>query len=168
MPKMSTESNLKDAFAGESQANRKYLAFSKKADEEGFEQVAKLFRAVAESETVHALNHLKILGIGDTKENLNAAIQGETYEFTEMYPAFIEGARNENNSEAMDSFRWANEVEKIHAEIYRRALEAVGSGKDLDAIDYNMCKNCGYVAEGEAPEACPVCGFLKSQFKMIE
>jgi len=168
MPKMSTESNLKDAFAGESQANRKYLAFSKKANEEGFEQVAKLFRAVAESETVHALNHLKILGIGDTKENLNAAIQGETYEFTEMYPAFIEGARNENNSEAMDSFRWANEVEKIHAEIYRWALEAVGSGKDLDAIDYNMCKNCGYVAEGEAPEACPVCGFLKSQFKMIE
>ncbi len=165
---MSTESNLKDAFAGESQANRKYLAFSKKAKEEGFEQVAKLFKAAAESETIHALNHLKILGVGDTKRNLSDAIKGETYEFTEMYPGFIEEARGENNTEAVDSFRWANDVEKIHAEIYKRALDAVDAGDDLKAAEYNLCENCGYIAEGEAPEGCPVCGFPKNQFRRVE
>jgi len=165
---MSTESNLKDAFAGESQANRKYLAFSKKAREEGFEQVARLFKAAAESETIHALNHLKVLGVGDTKKNLADAVEGETYEFTEMYPGFIEEARNENNTEAADSFRWANEVEKIHAEIYKRALESVDKGDDLGVVEYNLCNNCGYIAEGETPKGCPVCGFPKNQFRGVE
>jgi len=165
---MSTESNLKDAFAGESQANRKYLAFSKKVKEEGFEQVAKLFKAAAESETIHALNHLKVLGVGDTKRNLADAVEGETYEFTEMYPGFMEGANAENNKEAVASFRWANEVEKIHAELYKRALESVDKGDDLGVVEYSLCNNCGYIAEGEAPKGCPVCGFPKNQFKIIE
>ncbi|MBU4266652.1 MAG: rubrerythrin family protein [Candidatus Altiarchaeales archaeon] len=165
---MSTESNLKDAFAGESQANRKYLAFSKKAREEGFEQIARLFRAAAESETIHALNHLRILGVGDTKKNLADAVEGETYEFTEMYPGFIEEAKGENNTKAIDSFTWANNVEKAHAGLYKRALERVDEGNDLEAAEYNLCENCGYIAEGEALGGCPVCGFPKNQFRIIE
>ena len=165
---MSTESNLKDAFAGESQANRKYLAFSKKAREEGFEQIARLFRAAAESETIHAMNHLKILGIGDTKKNLADSIEGETYEFTEMYPGFIEEANSENNTNAVDSFTWANNVEKTHAELYKKALDAVDAGDDLEVVEYNLCNNCGYIMEGEALGGCPVCGFPKNQFRRVE
>jgi len=151
-----TEKNLAEAFAGESQANRKYLAFAKKAEEEGYKQVAKLFRAAAEAETVHAHNHLRELkGIKSTKENLEEAIGGESYEFLTMYPAMIEEAKAENNTTALRSFNIANEVEKIHHALYKKALEDIGKNKEAD---YYICKVCGYTAEGDAPDTCPVCG----------
>lgn len=161
-----TEKNLADAFAGESQANRKYLAFAKKAEEEGYRQIAKLFRAAAEAETVHALNHLKELaGIKSTRENLEAAINGESYEFEKMYPQMIEDAKAEKNDSALRSFSYANEVEKIHAELYRKALENIGKNPD---VDYYVCQVCGNTVEGEAPEECPICGAKKQAFKRIE
>jgi rubrerythrin len=151
-----TEQNLKDAFAGESQANRKYLAFAKKAEEEGFKQVAKLFRAAAEAETVHAHNHLRELkGIRSTKENLEEAINGESYEFLKMYPAMIDDAKGEDIKGALRSFEIANEVEKVHHALYKKALENLGKNTETD---YYICKVCGYTAEGGAPDTCPVCG----------
>ena len=161
-----TEKNLQDAFAGESQANRKYLAFAKKADKEGYTQAARLFRAAAEAETVHAHNHLKQLdGIKSTKENLEAAINGESFEFQEMYPRMIKDAEEEDNKGALRSFNYANEVEKIHANLYRKALENLGSNEEAD---YYVCELCGYTAEGEAPDKCPVCGAKKELFKRVE
>ncbi|MFN3479547.1 MAG: rubrerythrin family protein [Thermodesulfovibrionales bacterium] len=161
-----TEKNLSDAFAGESQANRKYLAFAKKAEEEGYKQIAKLFRAAAEAETVHALNHLKELGgIKSTRENLEAAINGESYEFEKMYPQMIEDAKAEKNDSALRSFNYANEVEKIHADLYKKALENIGKNPD---VDYYVCQVCGNTVEGEAPEECPICGAKKQAFKRIE
>jgi len=163
---MKTEKNLSEAFAGESQANRKYLAFAKKAEEEGYKQVARLFRAAAEAETVHALNHLRELGgIKSTKENLEAAINGESYEFQKMYPQMIEDARAEGNEGALKSFNFANEVEKIHAELYRKALENLGKNPD---INYYVCQVCGNTVEGEAPDECPICGAKKQAFKRID
>ena len=124
---MSSMDNLKNAFAGESQANRKYLAFAKKAEEEGFKQVASLFRAAAEAETVHAHNHLRVMGgVRSTKENIQEAIGGETFEFTKMYPQMIEEARKGGNKQAQQSFEFANKVEKIHAELYQKALNSLG------------------------------------------
>jgi rubrerythrin len=161
-----TEKDLQDAFAGESQANRKYLAFAKKADQEGYKQIAKLFRAAAEAETVHAHNHLRELGgIKSTKENLIEAINGESYEFQKMYPQMIEDARAEDKKGAERSFSYANEVEKVHADLYKKALENLGSNPD---IDYYVCQVCGYTAEGEAPDQCPVCKSKKQMFKKIE
>jgi rubrerythrin len=161
-----TEKNLKDAFAGESQANRKYLAFAKKAEEEGYKAVAKLFRAAAEAETVHAHNHLRELkGIRSTKENLEEAINGESYEFLTMYPAMIEEAAAEGNKGAQRSFHIANEVEKIHHALYKKALNTLGSNIETD---YHICKVCGYTAEGEAPDACPVCGAKKVAFYKVD
>lgn len=161
-----TEKNLADAFAGESQANRKYIAFAKKAEEEGYKQVAKLFRAAAEAETVHALNHLRELnGIKSTRENLEAAIKGESYEFQSMYPQMIEDAKAEKNDSALRSFNFANEVEKIHADIYKKALESLGKNPD---VDYYVCQVCGNTVEGEAPDECPICGAKKQAFKRIE
>ena len=166
---MSSENNLKEAFAGESQANRKYLAFAKKAEQEGFKQAAKLFRAAAEAENVHALNHLLVLGtVKSTKENLQEAINGETYEFTEMYPKMISEAENENNTPAKISFSKANAVEKIHSMLYKKALEQVKKGNDLKEEDIYVCQICGHTAEGEAPNKCPVCGANKDKFKKIE
>ncbi|MBU0627913.1 MAG: rubrerythrin family protein [Nanoarchaeota archaeon] len=166
---MSTENNLKEAFAGESQANRKYLAFAKKADEENFKQVAKLFRAAANAETVHALNHLKVLnGIKSTKENLNESIQGETHEFTEMYPHMIEEAEKEDNALAKISFTKANTVEKTHASLYKKALESINSGKDLEQKEMYVCQICGHTVEGAPPDKCPVCMAPKEKFKKIE
>ncbi len=166
---MSTEENLKKAFAGESQANRKYLAFAKKADEEGHKQIAKLFRAAAESETVHALNHLRVLGeVKDTETNLKKAIEGETEEFTKMYPAMIAEAEKENNAAAKMSFSSANSVEKIHAELYKKALKQLISGKEPKEQKIHVCQVCGYTVEGVVPETCPVCGSLKTMFKNIE
>jgi rubrerythrin len=159
-----TENNLKESFAGESQANRKYLAFSKKAEQEGYPQVARLFRAAAEAETVHAHNHLRELGgIKSTKENLEAAISGETHEFQHMYPAMIEEAKAESNKGAERSFHIANEVEKIHAGLYKKALDTLGKSEGA-LYDYYICKVCGYTAEGEAPDTCPVCGAKKVAF----
>jgi rubrerythrin len=161
-----TEQNLQDAFAGESQANRKYLAFAKKADAEGYKQVAKLFRAAAEAETVHALNHLRELAkIKSTKENLAAAISGETYEFQSMYPQMIAEAEQEGKKGAQRSFYLANEVEKIHASLYKQALEILGRNAE---VDYYVCEVCGNTVEGEPPDKCPICGALKKMFKKVE
>ena len=161
-----TEKNLQDAFAGESQANRKYLAFAKKAEEEGYSQVAKLFRAAAEAETIHAHNHLRELGgIRSTKENLEEAINGESYEFQNMYPKMIEDAKSEGNDGALRSFNFANEVEKLHAELYRKALENLGENQ---AVDYYVCQVCGNTVENEPPETCPVCGAKREMFKKID
>ncbi len=161
-----TEENLKEAFAGESQANRKYLAFAKKADQEGYGQVAKLFRAAAEAETIHAHNHLRELkGVRNTKENLEEAIGGETHEFTSMYPGMIEDAKAENIKGALQSFEFANDVEKVHADLYKKALENLGKNEN---VDYYVCKVCGNTVEGEPPDTCPVCGAKKAAFSKVD
>ena len=161
-----TEQSLKDAFAGESQANRKYLAFAKKAEEEGYLQAAKLFRAAAAAETIHAHNHLKGLnGVKSTKENLMTAISGESYEFQKMYPQMINDAKSEGEDYALRSFTMANEVEKIHAALYQKVLNSLSKGP---APDYYVCSVCGYTAEGEAPDTCPVCKARKQAFKKAE
>jgi len=160
---MSTEKCLKESFAGESQANRKYLAFAKKADEEGYPGVAKLFRAAAEAEAIHALKELQAMGgIKTTKENLQSAIEGETYEFTEMYPGFIKTAEAEGNSQAKRVFHLANEAEKVHAELYKKALDGLDGKADTD---YYVCTVCGYIHENSAPEKCPICGAAAKAFK---
>jgi rubrerythrin len=157
--------NLKGAFAGESQANRRYLAFARKADEEGFSQVAKLFKAAAEAETIHALNHISIMGeVKSTAENLKTAISGETFEFKEMYPEYLAVAKKEGNQQATWSFSVANKVEQIHADLFSKATEALKSGKELPSIDYYVCGVCGNTVEGEAPEKCPICGAPKAKF----
>jgi rubrerythrin len=158
--------DLMAAFAGESQANRKYLAFAKKADEEGYAQVARLFRAAAHAETVHALTHFRTAGeIKSTEENLIAAVAGEHYENTEMYPSFIKDAEAEGDAKALKSFSWANEVEKIHEMLYKEALETLG--KPGETYDYYICPICGYTHARTAPEKCPVCGALGSKFEKI-
>jgi len=164
-----TRENLQEAFAGESQANRKYLFFAEKADESGDKQVARLFRAAAEAETVHARNHLKVLGeIKTDKENLEAAVGGENYEFTEMYPGFIEQAKAEKNSAAERSFDLANRVEQVHHKLFREALGDLEAGKKPKDTSYYVCQVCGNTVEGEAPERCPICGAPLSQFRKIE
>ena len=164
-----TQENLQTAFAGESQANRKYLFFAEKAEKEGQPQIARLFRAAAESETVHARNHLRTLdGIKSTKENLQAAVGGEHYEFTEMYPGFIEQAKVEENKGAEVSFDWANKVEKIHHRLYQKTLEDLEAGTQMKDEPYFVCQGCGYTVAGEAPEKCPVCGAPRSMFKSVE
>ncbi|MFX1304475.1 MAG: rubrerythrin family protein [Promethearchaeota archaeon] len=164
-----TEEGLKAAFAGESQANRKYLAFAEKADKEGFPQIAKVFRAAAAAETVHAHNHLRVLGgIKSTKENIQSAIEGEHYEFTKMYPEFLEDAKNEGNKDAERTFNYANEVEKVHHKLYNAALEAVENNRDLEKNDLYICPVCGYTHEGTPPDKCPVCGAVKKVFKKID
>jgi len=163
-----TDDNLKAAFAGESQANRKYLAFAKAADKEGLPNVARLFRAAAEAETVHAHAHFRVLGgIGRTAANLQAAIDGETHEFKSMYPDFIAQADRDANRPAATSFRFANEVEKIHAGLYQRAKAAVDAGRDLPAVALHVCQVCGNTVEGDPPEKCPICGAPRSQFTRI-
>jgi len=150
-----SEKNLKEAFAGESQANRKYLAFAKQAEKDGYPQAAKLFRAAAEAETVHAHAHLRTLGeIKTTADNLKAAVSGETFEFKSMYPEMIKAAEAEGNKAALRSFTFANEVEKIHAKLYQKALDNLDS---LPEADYYVCSVCGYTCEDEAPDTCPVC-----------
>jgi rubrerythrin len=161
------EEFLKGAFAGESQANRKYLAFAAKADNEGYPQVARLFRAAAEAETIHAHNHLKALrGIGDTAQNLQAAIAGETFEFKEMYPEMIDAAKAEGNKEAERTFNYANEVEKVHAQLYQKLFSSLGSSQE--SYPYYVCPTCGYTAEGQPPDVCPVCKVKGNMFKKID
>ncbi|HII84748.1 MAG TPA: rubrerythrin family protein [Methanobacterium subterraneum] len=163
---MSTMDNLKEAFAGESKANRTYLAFAKKADEEGYSQVAKLFRAAAEAETVHAHNHLLVMGgIGSTEENLKEAIEGEIEEFEAMYPDFIKEAKEVGNDNAVWTFDVANQVEELHAGLYKKALEALGNNEE---VDYYVCGHCGNTVENEAPDVCPICGALKSDFFKVD
>ena len=162
-----TEGFLKEAFAGESQANRKYLAFAAKADQEGFPQIARLFRAAAEAETVHAHSHLRALnGIRSTKENLLEAITGETHEFKKMYPEMIEAAKAEGQKVAERSFSFANSVEKVHAELYQNLLDRLG--KPQENYSYYVCPVCGFTAEKQAPGNCPVCGTKGEMFKKIE
>jgi rubrerythrin len=164
-----TQDDLKNAFAGESQANRKYLAFAMKAESEGYPEVAKLFRAAAESETIHALYHLKAMkGVGLTEENLKEAINGENYEHTTMYPVMIEHAKAEGNKVAETGFVFANEVEKVHEGLYQKALESVKVKKDLPKKKLWVCPVCGEVHEGdEPPEKCPVCNTPKQKFKEV-
>jgi len=163
-----TKSNLEAAFAGESQANRKYLFFAEKADAEGHKQVARLFRAAAEAETVHARNHLKALdGIKSTADNLQAAVGGEHYEFTEMYPGFIQQAGTEGEGDAERSFDLANRVEKIHHGLFRSALDNLQKGQ-AEGKTFYVCQVCGYTVEGEAPDKCPICGAAKKMFKAVE
>lgn len=161
-----TEEGLKEAFAGESQANRKYTAFAKKADLEGYKQVAKLFRAAAESETVHALNHLRELGgVKSTRENIEGAIAGETFEFQDMYPQMIADAQSEGKKSAEMSFSYANSVEKVHAALYKKALESLGKNEE---VDYYVCQVCGNTVEREPPDKCPICKSLKKMFKKVD
>lgn len=158
-----TTKNLKDAFAGESQANQKYRAFAKKAKKDGFANVARLFQAAAEAEHIHAEGHLKALeGIGSTAENLQAAIDGETYEFTEMYPPMLDKAETEGHK-ARRMFKYATEAEAVHAKLYKLALEAVQQGKDLD-VDFYLCPICGYIEFGRPTEDCPICGTKPEKF----
>jgi rubrerythrin len=158
--------NLKAAFAGESQANRKYLAFAEKAEKDGYSQVARLFRAAAEAETVHAINHLKALkAIGSTADNLKEAIAGETAEFLEMYPKMIKDAQAEGHREALRSFEFANAVEQTHAQLYQKALANL---EKKELVDIFVCTVCGHTVEGEPPDQCPVCKAVKKLFKKID
>jgi rubrerythrin len=165
---MSVRDDLQSAFAGESQANRKYLAFAAKADAEGYPQIARLFRAVAAAETVHAHAHLRVMGgVRDTAENLREAIAGEEHEFREMYPAFIEAAEAEGHKAALISYRNANAVEKTHYELYSQALQSLRGGADMPATTIHVCDVCGHTVLGDAPEKCAVCGASKNRFKQV-
>lgn len=161
-----TEAGLMEAFAGESQANRKYLAFAEQADKDGYAQVAKLFRAAAAAETIHAHAHLRAAGkVGKTEANLKEAIEGETHEFTSMYPAMIADAKAEGLAAAERSFVFANEVEKIHAALYKKALQNLGSNA---AVDYYICPVCGNTVEGAPHDDCAICGVKASMFRKVE
>jgi rubrerythrin len=161
------EEGLREAFAGESQANRKYLAFAKKAEEEGYPQVARMFRAAAAAETVHANNHLQALkAIGSTSDNLKEAIAGETHEFTKMYPEMLENAKAEGNADAQRSFHYANEVEKIHAALYKDLLDSLG--KEQEEFSYYVCPVCGNTVAGKAPDECPICSTKGEMFEEIK
>jgi rubrerythrin len=164
-----TNENLQAAFAGESQASRKYLYFAEKADAAGQPQVARLFRAASEAETVHARNHLNAMkGIGSVEDNLKAAVSGEHAEFTEMYPGFITQAEAENNRAARVSFNWANKVEQIHHALYQKALQTVQAGSQPEIKPIYVCLKCGNTVEGDAPDVCPICGAAKAIFKKID
>ena len=164
-----SDKNLQEAFAGESQANRRYLFFADKAESEGYSQIARLFRAVAESETVHARNHFDAMdGVGSTKANLLAGAVGEHYEFTRMYPLFIDRAEQEENERAQRSFEYANEVEQIHHRYFEEALKTLEAGNPLKDETYFVCQVCGNTVAGEAPERCPICGNSREQFKEVE
>jgi rubrerythrin len=160
--------NLQAAFAGESQANRRYLAFAKKAEQEGFANIARLFRAAAEAETVHAHAHLRVMGgVKDTKENLKVAIAGEHHEFANMYPEFLATAEAEGNAAAATSFRYALAVEKIHHDLYSEALLAVEEGRDLPRREVYVCDVCGNTVYDGAPDQCPICKAKKEHFIKI-
>jgi rubrerythrin len=163
-----TDENLQAAFGGESQANRRYSFFAEKADKEGFPQIAKLFRAVADAETVHARNHFDAMdAVGSTRDNLTAATIGEHYEFTRMYPPFIAVAEEEQNGRAIKSFSLANEVEQVHYKLFEEALESVEAGQPVRNESYFVCQVCGNTIVGEAPEKCPICG-ASNNFKKID
>jgi len=164
-----TEENLQAAFAGESQASRKYLYFAEQAEREGQPGVARLFRAASEAETVHARNHLNVMeGVGDVVANLKTALSGEFYEMTEMYPDFIVQSKTDKNAKAENSFDWANKVEKVHHGLYHQTLKDLEAGKKIAAKSYYVCQRCGNTVEGEAPDRCPICGATKNLFKKID
>jgi rubrerythrin len=160
-----TNEHLMAAFAGESQANRKYLAFAAMAEQEGYPRAARMFKAAAMAETIHALSHFRTAGgVGSTADNLKAAVEGETYEFTSMYPEMLETARSEGNKDAERSFNFANEAEKVHARLYQDVLDNLKAGKDSD---FYVCSVCGNVEEGSAPDNCPICGATKDKFDKV-
>jgi rubrerythrin len=162
-----TEGNLKAAFAGESQANRKYLAFAKKAEREGFVNVARLFRTTAEAETIHALGHLTAMGVvGSTADNLRAAVEGETYECKEMYPPMLQQAIADDHR-AKQMFAFAVKVEAVHAKLYQMALDAVAQGKDLSEVNIYLCPVCGNIEFGKPPDSCPICGVKGDKFVRV-
>ena len=164
---MTTEANLKEAFAGESQANRKYLAFAKKAEQEGFTNIARLFRTAAEAETIHALGHLSALdGIKSTAENLKAAVEGETFEYVEMYPPMVKEAQTENHK-AKRMFDYALKAEAVHATLYKLALEAASQGKDLSETNFYLCPVCGHIEMGKPPAVCPICGVKGEKYIQV-
>lgn len=165
---MSTKDNLKEAFAGESQANRKYLAYAQKAAADGFAQVSKLFRAAAEAETVHAHAHLRALGaVKNTEQNLEDAVSGEAHEFKTMYPPFLSQAQQENEKMAAISFQYALAVEEIHHGLYAEALGSVKAGKDLPEKRIFICEICGNTVYDESPDKCPICNAPKTKFREI-
>lgn len=164
-----TEKNIRAAFDGESAANRRYTFFAEKADKEGYPQIAKLFRAVAEAENVHARNHLNVIdAIGKTKDNVFGASLGEREEFTSMYPLYIETAIKEKNDRAERSFDWANKVEKIHYGYFDKAYTDLKDGKKPEDATYYVCQVCGNTVKGKAPDKCPICGSAAKAFKKID
>ena len=164
-----TDDNLREAFAGESQANRRYLFFADKAEKEGLKQAARLFRAAAEAETVHAFNHFKTMdGTGSTMDNLNAGVIGEHLEFTRMYPAFIEQAKEDKSTSAVRTFEWANAVEQIHYNLFQEMIKVLKAKQALKDEPYYVCPVCGNTVAGSAPDKCPICGAPGKSFKKIE
>jgi len=165
---MKTKENLMEAFAGESQANRKYLAFAKKAEKDGFKNVGRIFQAIAEAETVHALKHFEIAEkVGGTLDNLKAAAEGEHHEFTEMYPEFIEAAKQESQDKALQSFEYANAAEKVHGGIFNELKDKVAAGSDAEDKDIYLCPVCGWVGMDPVPDKCPICNTAKRAFKQF-
>jgi rubrerythrin len=163
-----TDDNLKAAFAGESQANQRYLSFAKKAEQDGFSNIGKLFRAAAAAETVHAGNHFRVmLGIGETLDNLRAARAGENDEIESMYPGFVETAQKEGNGDAAETFDLALQVERIHRELYGKAIKSLEKGKDLPTKLMFVCRGCGNTVEGAPPQECPICGSPQHWFMLI-
>lgn len=162
-----TLDNLKEAFAGESQANQKYLTFARKAEQEGFHNIARLFRTTAEAEKLHAEGHLKAMeGVGTTAQNLQAAIDGETYEYTKMYPPMLQQAEADNHK-AKRMFGYAVEAEAVHAKLYTMALEAAKQGKDLAVVEFFLCPVCGYIELGKPEKECPICGAKPERFVQV-
>jgi len=162
-----TNENLKTAFAGESQANRKYLAYAHKAEKDGLPQIARLFRAAAEAETIHALGHFQNMdGIGSTLENLQDAVAGETYEFTQMYPPMVAQAEQEGHK-GRKMLAFANKAEQVHARLFQQALDALKSGADLSTMDVYLCPFCGDIEFGTPPDKCPICGAAGTKFQKI-
>lgn len=176
-----TESHLRNAFAGESEAHMRYNIFGQVAKEEGYMNVSRLFRAIAFAERVHASNHLERMpqdkgkavsvapfGVGDTSKNLQMGIDGETFEINEMYPTYKKVAEIQDEGRAKVTFHWALKAEKIHAKMFKDAKEAVNANKKYELDVVQICENCGYTTEGEAPEQCPICGAKKEEFKAFE
>lgn len=164
-----SESNLQAAMSGESTANRRYTMYAEKAEKDGLPQVARLFRAAAMAEAIHARNHFNAMdGIGSTKDNLTAAVFGEHEEFTYMYPRYINDAEREQNDRSLRTFQWANTVEKVHHGLFEKTLEAVRENKVPEEKTYYVCQVCGNTVEDEAPDKCPVCGAPKTQFTLVD
>jgi rubrerythrin len=165
---MQTHENLSEAFAGESKANRTYLAFAERAEKDGFPQIARLFRAVAAAETIHALSHLRAMnGVAATLDNLQEAAAGEKYEFEEMYPPMVAAAEEEGNRRAMISMGNAMEVEKVHHALFNAAIAAVEAGRDLADLPIRVCPVCGHTVIGDAPDECPVCRAKGEKFALV-
>ena len=162
-----TQDNLSESFAGESQANQKYRSFADKAEQDGLTNIARLFRTTAEAERIHAAGHLRAMeGVGTTAENLQAAIDGETFEYTKMYPPMLEQAEADSHR-ARIMFGFAVKAEEVHAQLYSKALEAAKQGKDLEETEFHLCPVCGYIEFGSAPDACPVCKAKGDKFIQV-